>query len=78
MPKKADFEKWTYNQTFTELEKVIETLETGQQSLEESMQLFERGQALARHCMALLDHAELKIQQLENNAEPASDEPLEE
>jgi len=54
----------TYEQAFTELENVVEVLETAQQPLEDSMKLFERGQLLAQYCAALLDQAELRVKQL--------------
>ena len=57
-------DEMTYEQAFHELEAVVTALETEKQSLDESMQLFERGQALARRCMDLLDKAELKVRQL--------------
>jgi exodeoxyribonuclease VII small subunit len=57
-------EEMTYEQAFQALGAVVTALETEKQSLEESMQLFEHGQALARRCMDLLDKAELKVQQL--------------
>ena len=56
----------TYEQAFKELEEIVASLETNQQSLEESMKLYERGQILSRHCAGLLEKAELKIQQLTN------------
>ncbi len=54
----------TYEQAFAELESIVAILETDQRSLEEMLALFERGQGLARYCAALLDRAELKVQQL--------------
>ncbi len=54
----------TYEQAFDELEKIITALESNQHSLEESVALFERGQALTARCAALLDQAELKIRSL--------------
>jgi exodeoxyribonuclease VII small subunit len=60
-------EELTYEQAFRELEAVVTALETEKQSLDESMQLFERGQALARRCMDLLDKAELKVRLLSGN-----------
>ena len=57
-------EEMTYEQAFQELEAVVTALETEKQSLEEAMQLFERGQTLAHRCMDLLDKAELKVRQL--------------
>jgi exodeoxyribonuclease VII small subunit len=60
-------EEMTYEQAFRELETVLTALETEKQALDDSMQLFERGQALARRCMDLLDKAELKVRQLTGN-----------
>jgi exodeoxyribonuclease VII small subunit len=53
-----------YEQAFAELEKVVAELEAEERSLDESLTQFERGQALAKHCSALLEKAELKIQQI--------------
>ncbi len=54
----------SYEQAFAELEEIIDGLETNEKSLEEAIALFERGQALAKHCAALLDKAELRVRQL--------------
>jgi len=54
----------TYEQAFAELELIMAALESGERPLEESMLLFERGQALTKHCAELLDKAELKVQAL--------------
>ncbi|MGQ0601965.1 MAG: exodeoxyribonuclease VII small subunit [Anaerolineales bacterium] len=54
----------TFEQAFAELEALVEQLEAGQLALEESLALFERGQALAARCGVLLDNAELKVKQL--------------
>ncbi|HEX9090508.1 MAG TPA: exodeoxyribonuclease VII small subunit [Anaerolineales bacterium] len=62
--------KLSYEQALAELEKIVASLEanepggTNKFSLEESMSLFERGQALTRHCLELLDKAELRVKQL--------------
>ena len=57
-------ENLSYEQAFSELEKVVAELESEERSLDESLAQFERGQALAKHCSALLEKAELKIQQI--------------
>ena len=65
-------EKWTmaeigtlsFEAAFTELEETVRKLEAGELTLEESLTLFERGQALATYCQKQLDTAELKVQQL--------------
>ena len=57
-------EKLNYEQAYAELEAVVSALETGEQSLDEALALFERGQGLTKHCAELLDKAELKVQKL--------------
>ena len=54
----------TYEEAMTELEVIVESLEGEQNPLEDSMKLFERGQALVTHCSALLESAQLKVQKL--------------
>jgi exodeoxyribonuclease VII small subunit len=54
----------TFEQAFQELEEIVRQLEGGQPALDEALALFERGQALAARCGALLDSAELKVRQL--------------
>lgn len=60
----ADINLLTYEQAMNELETIVSALESNQGPLEESMALFERGQALVQHCTALLDKAELKVRQV--------------
>ncbi len=57
----------TYEQAFIALEQVVSNLESGENSLDTALALFERGQALARRCSSLLDQAELKVQQISGN-----------
>lgn len=59
-----EIQSLSYEQAFAELEEIVYGLETNQKSLEEAITLFERGQALAKHCAGLLDQAELKVRQL--------------
>jgi exodeoxyribonuclease VII small subunit len=54
----------TYEAAFAELEIIVAALESGEKPLEESIQLFERGQELIKHCAELLDKAQLKVQTL--------------
>ena len=65
-------DKLTYEEALQELEKIVADLETGEGSLDDSLRLFERGQALARHCSELLQKAELKVRSLTapEDAEP--------
>lgn len=53
---KIDFEK-----SLNELEKIIEKLENGNCSLEESISLFEQGMKYTNECKNALEQAEKKI-----------------
>ncbi len=57
-------EELTYEEAFAELEAVVGTLENEEKTLEESLALFERGQALSKYCTTLLENAELRVKQL--------------
>jgi exodeoxyribonuclease VII small subunit len=55
-----------------ELESIVERLERGQASLDESIALWERGEELLRLCLARLDGAQGKIEELARRAESSS------
>jgi exodeoxyribonuclease VII small subunit len=57
-------EELTYEQAYAELEKIVVDLEADERSLEETLKKFERGQSLAKHCMNLLEQADLEVQQI--------------
>ena len=61
-------ESLSYEQAFAELESIVAALENEQRSLDESMALYERGQALIKRCAKILDEAELKVKQLSGDA----------
>jgi exodeoxyribonuclease VII small subunit len=57
-------ETLNFEDAFREMEDLVRQLEDGELTLDESLALFERGQALAARCQHLLETAELKVQQL--------------
>jgi len=57
-------EELNYEEALAELEGIVEALESDQNPLDDAMRLFERGQALVRRCGALLEAAQLKVQNL--------------
>jgi exodeoxyribonuclease VII small subunit len=59
----------SFEEQLAELERVVEQLERGDLSLEESVGLFERGVALSNGCKAQLSGAESRIQVLLNPTE---------
>lgn len=63
-PSSKKVEELTYEAAFTELETIVAALEGESRPLDESISLYERGQALAKYCAVLLEKAELKVRQL--------------
>ena len=53
--------KLSYEQARDELAEIVESLESGSATLEESLALWERGEALAKICQEWLDGAKAKI-----------------
>lgn len=53
-----------FEDALEELETIVQRMEDGDPSLEESLKLFERGMALTRKCQAALDDAEQRIRTL--------------
>lgn len=53
-----------FEASVTELEQLVEALESGDVSLEAALAKFERGVLLARECQTLLKNAELRVDQL--------------
>lgn len=53
-----------FEEAMKELEALVSKMERGDLRLEESLQVFERGIALAQQCRQSLEKAELKVQNL--------------
>ena len=60
-PDFPDIAELTYEQARDELISIVARLEGGQIGLEDSMALWQRGEALATHCSTWLDGAEEKL-----------------
>ena len=63
MPK----DKNTFENAMSELEKVISSLEKGEEPLDEAMGLYQKGVELVKFCKSKLDDAEKKISKLVEN-----------
>jgi exodeoxyribonuclease VII small subunit len=66
-------ERPSYEQAREELVDVVRRLETGAATLEESLALWERGEALAAVCQEWLDGARAKLDAAAAAAPPADD-----
>ena len=67
----ADVAELGYEEARDELAAIVSRLESGTETLEESMRLWERGEALAVHCERWLDGAQQKIDAMTDG--PADD-----
>ena len=54
----------SFEQNLKTLEKIVEKLESGSASLDEAIELFQKGRALSKACEERLQEVELKIRQL--------------
>ena len=59
-----DIAAMTFEQALKALEDVVRRLEGGEVPLDESIGLYERGEALRRHCQARLDAAQARIDKI--------------
>jgi exodeoxyribonuclease VII small subunit len=66
-----------FEAALAELEKIIEKMESGEQSLEESLKSFQRGIELTRACQQGLKDAEQRVEKLVQKDGELTLEPLE-
>jgi exodeoxyribonuclease VII small subunit len=59
-----DIAGMSFEDALKALEDVVRKLETGEVPLEDSIGLYERGEALRRHCQARLDAAQARIEKI--------------
>ncbi len=66
--------KPVFEEAMTRLQEIVEKLEAGEESLEDSMKLFEEGAKLASQCYDILDRAEQKITEMTSGAQEKLEE----
>ena len=54
----------TFEEKMARLEEIVNALERGEVSLEESLKLFQEGTQLAKDCGTILDNAEMEVTKL--------------
>jgi len=74
----SDISGMSFESALAELEQIVERLETGKVDLEGSIAIYERGEALKKHCEGLLRDAEVRIEKitLRPDGAAAGTEPL--
>ncbi len=73
---KADGSDTSLEQALGKLEALIERMESGELSLEESLASFEQGVTLTRRCHQALEQAEQKVKILTANTPDLATEPF--
>jgi exodeoxyribonuclease VII small subunit len=66
----------TFEQSLDELESLVERMESGELSLDESLAAFERGISLTRSCQEALQAAEKRVEILTARTPDADTEPF--
>lgn len=61
---KPDVAQMPFEQALAELEGIVDQLEKGAVSLDDSIALYERGEQLKNRCDALLKNAEMRIEKI--------------
>jgi exodeoxyribonuclease VII small subunit len=74
----TDVAQLSFERAIEELESIVKRLEDGKVPLEESVAIYERGEALKRRCEDLLRQAEARVQKitLDATGNPIGAEPL--
>jgi exodeoxyribonuclease VII small subunit len=74
----TDIKDMTFERALKELETIVGRLERGDVELEESIVIYERGEALKEHCDRLLKQAEARVEKLTlgPGGEPTGTEPF--
>lgn len=68
----------SFEKALAALEEIVRQLESGEVPLDDSIALYERGEALRRHCQARLDAAQARIERIVSDAsgKPVHAEPF--
>ena len=67
-------EELKFEEALKQLQGIVDTMQRGSLSLDESVKLFEKGTSLARTCTKQLDDAELRVSMLLENTDGSADE----
>lgn len=77
-PAQPDISQLSFEKALAELETIVGKLERGDVELEQSITMYERGEALKAHCNRLLAQAEAKVEKIttDETGKPTGTEPL--
>lgn len=64
----ADQERLSFEEALNKLESIVEQLEDEEITLEDSVKLYEEGVRMSKFCTEILEQAELRIEQVNDEA----------
>lgn len=64
MTSQTDISGMEFEDALKELEQIVKTLEEGKSSLKASVDLYERGVLLKKHCDGILESLQLRVNQI--------------
>ena len=67
--KNDNISKMSFEQTIKELTGIVSKIEQGQIPLQDSLEQYERGMALIKHCREILGKAEKRIEKISGSQE---------
>jgi len=78
--RKNDIGKLSFEEAIKELTSIVGKIEQGEIALQDSLEQYEKGMALIKHCRTILQKAEKRIEKITNqeNTEDRSQEKKEE
>jgi len=72
---KSSLDKLSFEEAIKELTGIVEKIEHGEIALQESLQQYERGMALIKHCRTVLQKAEKRIEKISEAEAATHEEP---
>jgi exodeoxyribonuclease VII small subunit len=74
---KDDVSKLTFEQAIQQLKAIVDRIEQGEIPLQDSLEQYEKGMALIKHCRDILQKAEKRIEKISKEEPPESEKEQE-
>ena len=65
----SDIKKLSFEDAMSELEEIVDNLESGNIDLDKSIQYYTRGSQIRAHCQEKLDEAVMKLEEIQVSSE---------
>lgn len=75
--KKEDISQMSFEQAIDELTGIVDSIEEGEITLQQSLKQYERGMSLIKHCRKILSGAEKRIEEISRQSGQEDDSDTE-